>query len=85
VPTGQGGSEWFPATVRKLFLRRTATERKAQGVQTQRTIPDEIRERVKRERAAGRTYQAIADGLAVDCPGRVWHYTTIRRLAAERS
>jgi DNA invertase Pin-like site-specific DNA recombinase len=55
------------------------------------SLPDKVRKRIVREREAGKTYRAIAEGLnKAGVPtaqgGAAWHATTVRKvvLAAAR-
>lgn len=74
---------------RRLISERTRDAlavKKAQGVRLGRpqTLPDEVVRRVIRERAGGRTLQAIADGLAADAiptaRGGRWQPGTVRHV-----
>jgi DNA invertase Pin-like site-specific DNA recombinase len=86
----------FSQFERRLIGQRTKEAlavRRAQGVRLgrPRVLSDALVERMRRERAAGATFQAIADGLNCDgIPtahgGRRWHAATVRDVirASER-
>jgi DNA invertase Pin-like site-specific DNA recombinase len=83
----------FAAFERDLISERTRDAlavKRAQGIHTGRrsTLPAEIVERVRRERAAGMTLQAIADRLNRDrVPtgqgGACWRPSSVRTVAGE--
>ncbi len=66
--------------------RDALAARKAAGVRLGRpvTLPTEVRERIRSERADGRTLQAIADGLSADgiptARGGTWRPSAIRAV-----
>ena len=86
----------FSQFERRLIGQRTKEAlavKRAQGVRLGRppVLSDAVVERMRRERAAGATFQAIADGLDRDgIPtaqgGRRWHAATVRDVirASER-
>ena len=54
-----------------------------------RTLPDKVVQRIVRERAKGRTWMAIADGLNADRVataqgGLRWYPATVRSVASQR-
>lgn len=81
----------FAQFERRLISQRTKEAlavKKAQGVQLGRpsNVPEEVMSRIVRERAAGRSYAAIADALTAEgVPtaqgGRRWHAATVRHVA----
>ena len=81
----------FAAFERDLISERTRDAlavKRAQRVHTGRrsTLPDEIRARIRRERKAGKTLQAIADRLNADgIPtgqgGKEWRPSSVRTVA----
>jgi len=78
----------FAQFERRLISQRTREAlavRKAQGVRLGRpaTLPTKVVRRIQRERAAGKTLAAIAEGLNRDAVptaqgGRQWHPATVR-------
>jgi len=83
----------FSQYERDLISARTRDAlavKRAQGIHTGRrsTLPAEVITRVRRERKAGATLQAIADGLnrdqvATGQGGRCWHPSSVRTVASE--
>jgi DNA invertase Pin-like site-specific DNA recombinase len=85
----------FANLERRLIGERTRdalAEKRAAGVRLgrPRQLPDEIRERIERERAEKRTLRAIAEGLNADgvaCAhkGKAWYPSSVRAvLTAKR-
>jgi DNA invertase Pin-like site-specific DNA recombinase len=82
----------FAQFERRLISQRTREAlavKRAQGVRIgrPRAIPDEVVERIRREREAGRTLAAIAEGLNGDgVPtaqgGKRWYPATVRAVLA---
>ncbi len=84
----------FAQLERKMIGERTRdalTEKRAAGVKLgrPRTLPDEVRKRIVRERDEKRTLRTIADALNRDkVPtahgGKQWHASTVRRVLTSR-
>jgi DNA invertase Pin-like site-specific DNA recombinase len=85
----------FAQFERRLIAQRTKEAlaiKKAQGVRIgrPRLLPDDVVARIGRERAAGRSLAAIADGLNVDATptaqgGRQWYPSTVRAVLSRSS
>jgi DNA invertase Pin-like site-specific DNA recombinase len=79
----------FAQFERRLIGQRTRdalAQKKLEGVVLgrPRTMSEEVRERIQREREAGRSYAAIADALTEEGvptarAGRRWHASTVRK------
>jgi DNA invertase Pin-like site-specific DNA recombinase len=91
TPTGEAMANMlatFAQFERRLISQRTREAlavKKAQGVRLGRppTLPDKVVRRMRRERAKGRSFRAIADALNADgVPtgqgGRRWYPATVR-------
>jgi DNA invertase Pin-like site-specific DNA recombinase len=82
----------FAQFERRLIGQRTREAlavKKAAGIRLgrPRTVPARVRDRIRRERASGRTLQAIAaglerDGVSTGQGGRRWWPSTVRLIAA---
>jgi DNA invertase Pin-like site-specific DNA recombinase len=80
----------FAQWERRLIGERTKAalaERRAAGVRLgrPRMLPDNVRERIAREREAGATLRAIAEALNADAVptahgGKAWHASTVRQV-----
>jgi DNA invertase Pin-like site-specific DNA recombinase len=80
----------FAQFERRLIGQRTRdalAQKKLDGVTLgrPRTMARDVRERILRERAAGRSYASIAaalteEGVATAQAGRTWHASTIRKV-----
>src|SRR5581483_1742908 len=94
TPAGQAMANilaTFARLERRLISQRTREAlavKRSQGVRLgrPRTLPAEVAERLSRERQAGRTLAAIADGLNADgVPtaqrGKRWYPATVRHIA----
>jgi len=85
----------FAELERRLIGERTKAAlavKRAQGVRLgrPRTLPDKVVNRIVRERANGRTWTAIADGLEADRVataqgGLRWYPATVRSVAMSAS
>lgn len=95
TPAGQAMANvlaTFAQFERRLISQRTREAlavKRAQGVRVGRpaTLPAKVVKRIRRERAAGKSFAAIADRLNADrVPtaqgGRLWYPATVRYVAS---
>jgi DNA invertase Pin-like site-specific DNA recombinase len=86
VPTAHGGERWWPATVRSMYESEVDAEsRRPRSRNGPRPIlADDVRQRIAREREAGRSLRQIADSLNDEgvqtAKGGRWHASTVSHV-----